>query len=126
MNYSIGSKIKQLREQQNISQKDLAYELEVSQGYLSKIESGEIEKMDFLFMQKIAEFFKVEPQYFLEKGTIVNDVETSNHSAVGYISTLTINNNFSEDLLKKLIDNQSQISKLMEMQNNLIENLLKK
>ncbi|MDR2205145.1 MAG: helix-turn-helix transcriptional regulator [Flavobacteriaceae bacterium] len=126
MNNGIGFKIKKLREQKDISQNDLAQDLDVSQGYLSKIENGEIEKIDFLFMQKVADFFKVDPQYFLEGEMIINDIETSNNSAVGYISKVTINNNFSEDLLKNVINNQSQISKLMEMQNKLIENLLKK
>jgi transcriptional regulator with XRE-family HTH domain len=64
MNNSVGFKIKKLREQKEMSQEDLAFQLEVSQSYLSKIENGSIEKLDFIFMQKVAEFFKVEPQYF--------------------------------------------------------------
>lgn len=124
MNNSIGFKIKKLREQKNISQEDMAYQLDISQSYLSKIENGAIEKLDFLFMQKVADFFKVEPQYFLEGDTVINDIETSNNSAVGYISTLTINNNVDGDLFKNLIQNQEQISQLIEIQNKLIEKLL--
>lgn len=62
-----------MREQKEISQEDLAFQLEASQSYLSKIENGAIEKLDFIFMQKISDFFKVEPQYFLEGDTIVNN-----------------------------------------------------
>lgn len=132
MNNSIGFKIKKLREQKSISQEDLAHQLDVSQGYLSKIENGAIEKLDFIFMQRVAEFFKVEPQYFLEGDTVINDIETSNNSAVGYFSNYTVNNNIDGDLFKSLVQNQEQItqqqnqmSQLMEMQNKLIEKLLK-
>ncbi|SEW01250.1 Transcriptional regulator, contains XRE-family HTH domain [Chryseobacterium wanjuense] len=124
MNNSIGFKIKKLREQKEISQEDLAFQLDISQSYLSKIENGSIEKIDFLFMQRVAEFFKVEPQYFLEGDTIFN-VETSNNSAVGNIHMSTINNNIDNDLFKSVMQNQQQISQLMEMQNKLIEKLLK-
>jgi transcriptional regulator with XRE-family HTH domain len=57
MNNGIGFKIKKLREQKEISQEDLSYYLDISQSYLSKIENGVIEKIDFLFMQKVADFF---------------------------------------------------------------------
>lgn len=124
MNNSIGFKIKKLREQKEISQEDLAFQLDVSQSYLSKIENGAIEKLDFIFMQKIADFFKVEPQYFLEGDTIINNnVETSNNSAVGNVVTVT--NTLDNHLLENVINNQHQINQLMEMQNKLLEKLLK-
>lgn len=130
MNSSIGFKIKKLREQKSVSQEELALQLDISQSYLSKIENGGVEKLDFVFMQRVAEFFKIEPQYFLEGDTIFN-VETSNNSAVGNIHVSTINNNIDGDLFKSFVQNQEQISKqqeqisqLMEMQNKLIEKLL--
>ncbi len=126
MNNSIGFKIKKLREQKEISQEDLAFQLDVSQSYLSKIENGAIEKLDFIFMQKIADFFKVEPQYFLEGDTIVNNnVEKSTNSSVGNIGDTTINNTTDQNLLENVINNQHQINQLMEMQNKLIKKLLK-
>ena len=75
---TVGFKLKKLREQSDISQEKLALELDVSQGYLSKIENGAIEKLDFLFMQKVCEFFQVEPNYFWENETITNNVENNN------------------------------------------------
>ncbi|WP_294278272.1 helix-turn-helix transcriptional regulator [uncultured Chryseobacterium sp.] len=108
-----------------MSQEDLAFRLDVSQSYLSKIENGAIEKLDFMFMQKVADFFKVEPQYFLEGDTIVNNnIETSNNSSVGNIGDTTINST-DQNLLENVINNQHQINQLMEMQNKLIEKLLK-
>jgi len=109
-----------------MSQEDLAFQLEVSQSYLSKIENGSIEKLDFIFMQKVAEFFKVEPQYFLEGDTFINDIENNNEMLVNNFNNSNgIVNNVSEDLLKNVIDNLQQISQLMEMQNKLIEKMLK-
>lgn len=126
MNNSVGFKIKKLREQKEMSQEDLAFRLDVSQSYLSKIENGSIEKLDFIFMQKIADFFKVEPQYFLEGDTIVNNnIEKSSNSSVGNIGDTTINNNTNQALLENVINNQHQINRLMEMQNKLIQKLLK-
>ncbi len=125
MNSSIGFKIKKLREQKEISQEDLAFQLEVSQSYLSKIENGAIEKLDFIFMQKISDFFKVEPQYFLDGDTFINDVENNNGMLVNNFNNANgVVNNVSEDLLKNVVNNQQQISQLMEMQNKLIEKLL--
>ncbi|WP_139419703.1 helix-turn-helix domain-containing protein [Chryseobacterium mulctrae] len=127
MNKNIGYKIKELREQKNISQENLAFQLDVSQSYLSKIENGTIEKLDFLFMQKVAEFFKVEPQYFMDDQIFQNIVDNNHSSAFGNpYSTITINNTVTDDLVKSLVQNQEQISQLMEMQNRLIEQLLKK
>lgn len=106
MNNSVGFKIKKLREQKEMSQEDLAFRLDVSQSYLSKIENGSIEKLDFIFMQKIADFFKVEPQYFLEGDTIVNNnIEKNSNSSVGNIGDTTINNNTDQALLENVINN---------------------
>lgn len=125
MSNSIGFKIKKLREQKNISQEDMAHELDISQSYLSKIESGTIEKLDFLFMQRVAEFFKIEPQYFLDDQIVQNNSDNNHNSVVGNIhSTVTIHNSIPEDVLKNFVQNQEQISQLMEMQNKLIEKLL--
>ncbi|MGC4128854.1 MAG: helix-turn-helix transcriptional regulator [Bergeyella sp.] len=112
----IGFKIKQLREQNNISQEDLAYELEVTQSYLSKIENGQIEKLDFLFMQKICNYFKVDSRYFLDDHIVQNNTDNNNNSAVGNIySSVTINNQIPAEV----VENMTQLYKL-------IENLLKK
>jgi transcriptional regulator with XRE-family HTH domain len=122
MSNTIGFKIKKLREQKSISQEDLAHQLNVSQSYLSKIETGAIEKMDFLFMQRVADFFKIEPQYFLDDQIVQNNSD----SAVGNIyGSINIHNSISDDLMKNVVKNQEQLSQLMEMQNKLIEKLLK-
>ncbi len=59
--YSIdfGFKIKQLRENNNISQEQLAETIQISQSKLSKIENGRIKKIDFVLMQKICDHFSI-------------------------------------------------------------------
>ena len=104
----IGLKIKNLREQQKISQEDLAFNLEISQSYLSKIENGFIEKIDFILIQKIILFFQIDLQYFLK--------EKNNDS--------TKENTSYENILVRIKKNQEQINKLVELQNNLIFQLI--
>lgn len=120
---SIGFKIKRLREKKNISQEHLAYELNMSQSNLSRIENGTVEKVDFLLMQKVCEIFDIDPDYFIDG----NIVQTNTEKAIGNIySTVTINNNIPENFSETLIKNQEQISKLIETQNRLIESLINK
>ena len=119
---NIGFKIKKLREQKYVSQENLALDLDISQSSLSRIENGNIEKIDFLFMQKIADYFNVKPDYFLDNETITNEVHTNN----GVVYNKGIFNNYPQDLLKNVENNQALITKLIESQNRLIESLLKK
>ena len=120
---SVGFKIKRLRERKNISQEELAYKLEVSQGTLSKMENGMVERIDFSFMQKVCDYFEVDPAYFFNGDTIINNVhDNENNGGVMLGDNNGTINNFPEEILK----NQEQITKLIETQNQLIEKLLNK
>ncbi|WP_344825274.1 helix-turn-helix transcriptional regulator [Chryseobacterium ginsenosidimutans] len=120
---SVGFKIKRLRERKNISQEELAYKLDVSQGTLSKMENGMVERIDFSFMQKVCDYFEVDPSYFLNGDTIINNVhDNENNGGVMLGDNNGTINNFPEEILK----NQEQIAKLIEVQNKLIEKLLGK
>lgn len=121
---SVGFKIKKLRERKNISQEELAYKLDVSQGTLSKMESGIVERIDFIFMQKVCDYFEVDPNYFLDGDTIINNVhDNANNNGVLLLNNNNgVVNNFPEEVIK----NQEQITKLIETQNRLLEALLAK
>ncbi|MGC4128661.1 MAG: helix-turn-helix transcriptional regulator [Bergeyella sp.] len=121
---SIGFKIKRLREQKDVSQEQLAYELDISQSNLSRIENGTVEKVDFLLMQKVCDFFDVESDYFMESGTVINDIETNHGVVLNHNNGVF--NSFPEELLKNVANNQQQITQLIETQNKLIERLLGK
>ena len=124
---SISFKIKNLRENYKtyLSQEDLALELDTKQSVISRIESGATEKIDFLLMQKVCEFFNVEPKYFLEDGITQNNTE-NNNSAISIFGNPTVNNSIPDSLLETLIANQNQITTLIETQNKLIDGFLKR
>lgn len=64
--YDIGFEIKKLRENKDISQEDLAIELNISQSRLSKIESGKTKKIDIITLIAICHFFSISLSDFLE------------------------------------------------------------
>ncbi|WP_428067748.1 helix-turn-helix domain-containing protein [Chryseobacterium gambrini] len=121
---SVGFKIKRLRERKNISQEEFAYKLDILQGTLSKIENGAVEKIDFLFMQRVCDYFEIDSNYFLDDQIIQNNTENK-ASAITVYGNSTVNT-VSSEILENLAQNQNQIIKLIELQNKLIENLLKK
>ncbi|OCK52271.1 hypothetical protein BA768_13040 [Chryseobacterium sp. CBo1] len=110
MNKDTGFKIKKLREAENISQAEMAHHLEISQSYLSKIENGFVEKIDFKLIQKISTFFNKNVLYFYGKK---ND-------------GIPENNLEFDTILKNIFKNQEQINHLVEIQNNLILQLVNK
>jgi len=79
----IGFKIKQLRESRGLTQEELTDQLGVSQGQISKIESGQKEKIDFLFMQKVCDFFDVDFGYFTQSLVQNNHVKYNKGGVVG-------------------------------------------
>lgn len=118
----IGTKIKVLREERNLSQVSLAKALEISQTALHYIETGQSKKVDVLLLDKICKVFDKELSYFMED-KIVNKVKINK----GQISceNFTINN-FPESILedvKKLIeDNKSLRQEVAELNKKLNNN----
>ena len=74
-------------------------------------------------LSKIAEALKVDINELLADEKIV---QNNSDKAIGNIhSQVTINNHFPESILEILLSNQEKISNLLEMQNKLIESILK-
>ncbi|MER1958840.1 MAG: helix-turn-helix transcriptional regulator [Solibacillus sp.] len=73
---SLGSRIKGLREKYNISQKDFAVKIGVSNVVLSRYESDE-RKPDYDTLQLIADFFEVSTDYLL--GRIEKNPQITKH-----------------------------------------------
>lgn len=73
-NIDIGFKIKQIREQKNLSQEHLANLLEISQSRLSKIENGRIKKIDMKLILKLCKNVGINIDKFFEEDDIA-DVE---------------------------------------------------
>jgi transcriptional regulator with XRE-family HTH domain len=91
---SIGTKIRKLREQNNLSQQELAFIIEITQSNLCKIESGHTDKIDFLLMHKICEHFKVDASYFIEPNQNINLKKNKGGTFAGNLNknNITINN----------------------------------
>lgn len=75
-------------------------------------------------MQKVCDYFEIDPNYFLDDQIIQNNTENK-ASAITVYGNSTVNT-VSSEILENLAQNQNQIIKLIELQNKLIENLLKK
>ena len=62
----IGFRIKQLREQKNLSQEQLANLLEISQSKLSKIENGRLKKIEMKLVLKFCKNIDINFDDFFE------------------------------------------------------------
>jgi transcriptional regulator with XRE-family HTH domain len=96
---SLGSKISALRTNSRLSQEELGFELGVSQTTVSNFESDKYVP-DFIIMEKIANFFNVALDHFLE-GTKVFNVKKNVGDIVG--DNGTINNNVPEGILENML-----------------------
>jgi transcriptional regulator with XRE-family HTH domain len=126
---SLSTKIRRLREQKGWSQMDIAHRLDISQAAYNKWEAGQT-KPTMENLQKLAEVFDVDFVDLIQAQ--VPNIDMSNakfeNSSQSLIFESTINtiNHSSSELIDKILDNQQQMTKLMESQSKLIENLLKK
>ncbi len=122
---SLGTKLKQLRQNKNWSQADAAYRLDISQPAYNKWETDQT-KPNIDKLRKIAEVFEVEIQdLFNNDSTVIISNNTFETSNIVYPKDSTINMQ-SPELIESILKNQEQISILIESQNKLIESLLKK
>ena len=114
---NLGTKIKQLREQNKLSQYELSDILEISQTSLHNIESGNSKKIDFNLVDKMCKYFGVEFEYFLEYDKYSNyeKVEKSNINCKKGII-----NNFPESIIEQItkLINDSKVKdlKILELE----------
>ena len=120
---SLGTKVKQYREAKGWSQDDLAFRLDTTQTTISNIESDK-NIPNSLLLNKLAKELEINMNdLFEDKVTNINQIEKI-EGAVN-LGNGTINMQ-SPELVESILKNQEQITKLIESQNKLIENLLKK
>jgi transcriptional regulator with XRE-family HTH domain len=121
---SIGTRLRQLRQNKNWSQAEVADKLDISQPAYNKWEADQA-KPNLDKLGKIAEVFEVEIQDLFEnEGNVIISNNTFENSNIVYPKDSTVNIQ-SPELLQSILKNQEQITKLMEAQSKLIENLLK-
>ena len=94
---SRGTKIHKLMMQKSVSQETLASNLGVSQKAIHDIISGKTQKIDFLFMHKLCDFFDVDFNFFIEKPKLK---QINKDSSTGYLAD-SQNFNLSEKLIEQ-------------------------
>jgi len=98
---NIGGKIKQLRDNSNMSQDALALELGIPQSKLQRIEKNNANKIDFLLMDKICKYFDKDFSYFMNDNVINNNI-TNNKGQVNCGDNYTIHNNYPESIITEI------------------------
>jgi len=130
---SLSTKIRRLREQKGWSQMDIAHRLDISQAAYNKWEAGQT-KPTMENLQKLAEVFEIDFIDLLQDQMPNVDFSNSKFDGSSYVvnpivinpTDSTIFNYQSQEMMEKFIQNQSEITKLIENQNKLIESLIKK
>jgi transcriptional regulator with XRE-family HTH domain len=70
----IGQRIKELREQKKISQKDLAYTSDIDRSYIASVESGK-RNISIVNIEKISLAMEVSVQEFFNSNLFHNDTK---------------------------------------------------
>lgn len=124
---SIGTRVKQYREAKNWSQEDLAMRLDTTQTTISNIESDK-NIPNSLLLKKIAKELEVDINDLFNDSAnnVMTNNEFSDHAVAAINQYNPVFNMQSPELLESILKNQEQLTKLMEIQSKLIENLLKK
>lgn len=114
---TIGTKIRKLRIDHNLSQPELSNLLGISQSSLCGIESGERKKIDFSLIQKICTIFSKDLNYFTEvpaSSKVDSNVNTfeNNEAVTGVI------NNIIDQFITLVKDNQNKLKIIQELKKN--------
>lgn len=115
---TIGTKIRKLRIDNNLSQPELSKMLDISQSTLCSIESGDRKKIDFSLIQKICSIFNKELNYFKEVPASLKvdknvDIFGDNEAVTGVIT------NIIDQFMILVQDNQNNLKIIQELKNKL-------
>ena len=121
---TLGTKLRQLRQNKNWSQQEVAHRLDISQPAYNKWETDQA-KPNSNNLLRISEIFETDVYDLLDNTN--NDFSNSKFEGTNIIANTnpTINVQ-SPELIQTVIDNQTKITQLIESQNKLIEKLINK
>jgi transcriptional regulator with XRE-family HTH domain len=118
----LGEKLYKLRKKNNLSQEQLALELQISKTALINWENNKT-KPSIDNLMKICDFYEIDIYSLLEDVSNVNfskaQFKGSNYVVNPINSTINFTN--SHELIKDILINQSKINTLIEQQNTLFE-----
>jgi transcriptional regulator with XRE-family HTH domain len=121
---TLGTKLRNLREHRRMSQKEIADIINVSQNAYNQWESDKCKPLVENLL-KLSHYYQVDVKELLDDNEKINlsgnEIKGENNIIANTIPTLNIQ---STALMEKVIQMQEQISKLLESQFRLIEELL--
>jgi transcriptional regulator with XRE-family HTH domain len=123
---TIGTKLLNLRNKHKLSQMEVAEKLQVSQNAYHKWESDKC-KPTADNLKSISEYYNIDISELLDDNEKIslshNKIKGENNIIANTIPTINIQ---PRDLVEKVMQNQEQIFKIIENQNKLLEEVLKK
>ena len=124
---TLGTKLRKLRDDKKMSQSQIADMLGISQSAYNKWEADQAKPSSDNLL-KLSEFHNVDMKELLEEttGIISNNIFKDSSVSHHILNYAQIVNMQSPELIESILKNQEQITKFIESQNKLIENLLKK
>ncbi|MDR2126031.1 MAG: helix-turn-helix domain-containing protein [Prevotellaceae bacterium] len=124
---SLGTKLLNLRRQHKLSQTEIADILDISQNAYNKWEADKC-KPSADNLLKLSQYYKIDLLELLDDNEKINlsgnEIKGENNIIANSIPTINIQS--STSLIERVLQTQEQISKLLESQVKLIEELLKK
>jgi transcriptional regulator with XRE-family HTH domain len=124
---TLGAKLINLRNKKNISLQKLADDLQLSKTAISKWEADKAKpKMDNLY--KLCNYYEIDVNELLKEKENIS-YEKAKFKGDSYVfnpNNSTINYNTSPEMLSLILENQQNISKSIQLQNDLIEKLLER
>ncbi|MDR2205671.1 MAG: helix-turn-helix domain-containing protein [Flavobacteriaceae bacterium] len=125
---ALGKKLMKLRISKNLTKESLAQKLGVSKTAYGKWES-DLAKPGFDNIILLSDFYGISKDELMEdeeKSVSQNNNTFNNSPNIVYSPNPTINYTLSEEMLEKIIENQRQISEIVQTQNKLFEKFIPK
>jgi transcriptional regulator with XRE-family HTH domain len=124
---TLGTKLYNLRKEQDLSLDKLAFELDISKTAIGKWESDKA-KPSIDNLLKLCDYYQTDVYKLLEEVSNVNfsGAQFKGSSYVVYPNNSTINYSTSPELIESILTNQTNIAILLQQQNELIVKLLDK
>ena len=113
---TFGTKLHKLREQNRLSQQEVADLIGVSQNTYSRWES-DIITFKIEYLPKLAEVFKVEPTELIPQGTTVKIVNSGNQKIDNSIVGFEINMD-ARELYRDLLASKDEVIRLLKEEND--------
>ncbi len=113
----IGTRIRKLRESKDLTQENMAAELDITAGAYAKIERGETDP-SITRLKQIADILSVDVTYFFKESTtpVLNLVEEPENKYSGYASNASVEN--LAHLVNQLILKMEKLELQIEAQKN--------